>query len=49
MKRVPSVKSPDISKVKAKLFIEGKGGHPWDEGDERVIKAFNLRLPERCT
>lgn len=47
MKRVPSVKSPDVSKVKEKRFIEGKGGrHPWDEGDERVIKAFNLRLPE---
>jgi predicted HicB family RNase H-like nuclease len=47
MKRVPPVKSSDISKANEKRFIEGKGNkHPWDEGDERVIKAFNLRLPE---
>ena len=46
MKRVPERKSPGGNKVNEKRFLEGKGGYPWDEGDERIIKSFNLRLPE---
>jgi predicted HicB family RNase H-like nuclease len=43
MKRVPVVKAGKDEK----RFLEGRGkGFAWDEGDERIIKAFNLRLPE---
>ena len=45
MKRVPQIKMPGSRAEKQ--FIEGKGqGLPWSDADERVIKAFNLRLPE---
>jgi len=43
MKRVPAVKK---ELTKDQFIKGGKGGFPWDDANDRVIKAFNLRLPE---
>ena len=45
MKRVPQI---DVNvRTAEKKFLEGKeSGFPWSDANERVIKTFNLRLPE---
>ena len=46
MKRVPKIDMSSGNRAEKK-FIEGKGqGLPWGDADERIKKAFNLRLAE---
>ena len=43
MKKPPIPKKHNLSEDR---FIQGNSNFPWAEANERVIKSFNLRLPE---
>jgi predicted HicB family RNase H-like nuclease len=43
MKKIPTSKKGSQSEER---FIQGKSNFPWADANERVIKSFNLRLPE---